>query len=42
MRVFYVDGFKIARDEASDVELQFRMQGQSRSRVPSSSRLATS
>ncbi len=27
IQVFYVDGFKIARDEASDVELQFRMQG---------------
>ncbi len=27
IRVFYVDGFKIARDEASDAELQFRMQG---------------
>ncbi len=27
IKVFYVDGFKIARDEASDVELQFRMQG---------------
>jgi pyruvate-ferredoxin/flavodoxin oxidoreductase len=27
IRVFYVDAFKIARDEASDPELQFRMQG---------------
>ncbi|SMD42290.1 pyruvate-ferredoxin/flavodoxin oxidoreductase [Aquiflexum balticum DSM 16537] len=27
IRVFYVDGFKIAREEASDVELQLRMQG---------------
>lgn len=27
IRVFFVDGFKIAKDEASDVELQFRMQG---------------
>ena len=27
IRVFYVDGFKIAREEASDPELQFRMQG---------------
>ena len=27
IHVFYVDGFKIARDEASDPELQFRMQG---------------
>ncbi len=27
IRVFYVDGFKIAREEASDAELQFRMQG---------------
>jgi pyruvate-ferredoxin/flavodoxin oxidoreductase len=27
IRVFYVDGFKIAREEASDVELQYRMQG---------------
>jgi len=27
IHVFYVDGFKIARDEASDLELQFRMQG---------------
>ncbi len=27
IRVFYVDGFKIAREEASDRELQFRMQG---------------
>jgi len=25
--VFYIDGFKIAREEASDPELQFRMQG---------------
>jgi len=27
IRVFYVDGFKIAREEASNVDLQFRMQG---------------
>jgi len=27
IRVFFVDGFKIAREEASDEELQFRMQG---------------
>ncbi len=27
IRVFYVDGFKIARDEASNPELQLRMQG---------------
>ena len=27
IRVFYFDAFKIARDEASDPELQFRMQG---------------
>jgi len=27
IRVFFVDGFKIAREEASDPELQFRMQG---------------
>ncbi|MBX7259097.1 MAG: 2-oxoacid:acceptor oxidoreductase family protein [Candidatus Hydrogenedentes bacterium] len=27
IRVFYVDGFKIAREIASDPELQFRMQG---------------
>ncbi len=27
IRVFYVDGFKIAREEASNVELQYRMQG---------------
>ncbi|MBC8258085.1 MAG: 2-oxoacid:acceptor oxidoreductase family protein [SAR324 cluster bacterium] len=27
IRVFYVDAFKIAREEASDTELQFRMQG---------------
>jgi len=27
IRIFYVDAFKIARDEASDTELQFRMQG---------------
>nr|VFJ98906.1 MAG: pyruvate-ferredoxin/flavodoxin oxidoreductase [Candidatus Kentron sp. LFY] len=27
IRVYYLDAFKIARDEASDVELQFRMQG---------------
>ena len=27
IRVFFLDAFKIARDEASDVELQFRMQG---------------
>ncbi|MBK5963864.1 pyruvate ferredoxin oxidoreductase [Thiocystis minor] len=27
IRVFYLDGFKIAREEASDPELQFRMQG---------------
>ncbi len=27
IRVFYVDGFKIAREEASNPELQFRMQG---------------
>jgi pyruvate-ferredoxin/flavodoxin oxidoreductase len=27
IRVFSVDGFKIAREEASDVELQLRMQG---------------
>ncbi len=27
IRVFYLDGFKIAREEASDPELQYRMQG---------------
>lgn len=27
IRLFHVDGFKIARDEASDAELQLRMQG---------------
>ncbi len=27
IQVFYVDGFKIAREEASDAELQLRMQG---------------
>jgi len=27
IRVFFVDGFKIAREEASNAELQFRMQG---------------
>ncbi len=27
IKVFYVDAFKIAREEASDPELQFRMQG---------------
>jgi len=27
IRVFYIDGFKIAREEASNPELQFRMQG---------------
>ena len=27
IRLFYVDGFKIAREEATDPELQFRMQG---------------
>jgi len=27
IRVFYLDGFKIAREEASSPELQFRMQG---------------
>ena len=27
IRVFYLDAFKIAREEASDIELQFRMQG---------------
>jgi pyruvate-ferredoxin/flavodoxin oxidoreductase len=27
IRIFYVDGFKIARDEATDPELQLRMQG---------------
>lgn len=27
IRVFYIDAFKIARDEATDPELQFRMQG---------------
>jgi pyruvate-ferredoxin/flavodoxin oxidoreductase len=27
VRVFYIDAFKIARDEASNPELQFRMQG---------------
>jgi len=27
IRVFFVDGFKIAREEATDAELQFRMQG---------------
>jgi len=27
IRVFYLDAFKIARDEATDVELQLRMQG---------------
>ncbi|MCP4273953.1 MAG: pyruvate ferredoxin oxidoreductase [Gammaproteobacteria bacterium] len=29
IRVFYVDGFKIAKEEASNPELQFRMQGNS-------------
>jgi pyruvate-ferredoxin/flavodoxin oxidoreductase len=27
IRVFYLDAFKIAREEATDLELQFRMQG---------------
>ncbi|MBF0264023.1 MAG: 2-oxoacid:acceptor oxidoreductase family protein [Gammaproteobacteria bacterium] len=27
IHVFYIDGFKIAREEASNAELQFRMQG---------------
>ena len=27
IRVFYIDGFKIAKEEASNIELQFRMQG---------------
>jgi pyruvate-ferredoxin/flavodoxin oxidoreductase len=27
IRVFYIDGFKIAREEATDPELQLRMQG---------------
>ena len=27
IRVFYLDAFKVAREEASDAELQFRMQG---------------
>jgi pyruvate-ferredoxin/flavodoxin oxidoreductase len=27
IRVFFLDAFKIAREEASDIELQFRMQG---------------
>ncbi|KAA6183795.1 pyruvate ferredoxin oxidoreductase [Thiohalocapsa marina] len=27
IRVFFIDGFRIAREEASDPELQFRMQG---------------
>ncbi len=27
IRVFYIDGFKIAREEATDAELQLRMQG---------------
>ncbi|MFW6277997.1 MAG: 2-oxoacid:acceptor oxidoreductase family protein [Halorhodospira sp.] len=27
IRVFYLDAFRIARDEASDADLQFRMQG---------------
>jgi pyruvate-ferredoxin/flavodoxin oxidoreductase len=27
IRLFYLDAFKIAREEATDVELQFRMQG---------------
>jgi len=27
IRVYYIDGFKIAREEASNPELQFRMQG---------------
>ena len=27
IRVFYLDAFRIAREEATDVELQFRMQG---------------
>ena len=27
IRIFYIDGFKIAREEASDPELQLRMQG---------------
>jgi pyruvate-ferredoxin/flavodoxin oxidoreductase len=27
IRVYYLDGFKIAREEASDPEMQFRMQG---------------
>lgn len=27
IRIFYLDGFKIAREEASNPELQFRMQG---------------
>lgn len=29
IKVFYVDGFKIAKEEATDPELQFRMQGNS-------------
>jgi len=29
IRVFYIDGFKIAKEEAQDPELQFRMQGNS-------------
>ncbi|MBJ6610678.1 MAG: 2-oxoacid:acceptor oxidoreductase family protein [Candidatus Thiothrix moscowensis] len=27
IRIYYIDGFKIAREEASNAELQFRMQG---------------
>jgi pyruvate-ferredoxin/flavodoxin oxidoreductase len=27
IRVYYLDAFKIAREEATDIELQFRMQG---------------
>ncbi len=27
IKIFYIDGFKIAREEATDVELQLRMQG---------------
>lgn len=27
IRIYYIDAFKVAREEATDVELQFRMQG---------------
>ena len=27
IRVFYLDGFRIAREEATDADLQLRMQG---------------